>query len=142
MATTAARNKLMTGARPVWRCFHCDEVFTDVKAARLHFGEDQDYEPGCIARVPDEERVLLEKIRELECELALFYDEDGPKDRQMQIMASEHRSALVGAEEAGYDKGVRDMAQLNCQTDPLWAAKLLQEKRRLSLLTLPHAGDK
>lgn len=96
----------------IWRCFHCDEVFTDVKAARLHFGEDQDYEPGCIARVPDEERVLLEKIQELECELALFYDEDGPKDRQMQVMASEHRGALVGAEEAGYDKGVRDMKKI------------------------------
>jgi len=31
-----------------WRCFHCNEVFTNPKAARDHFGVDSEYQPGCI----------------------------------------------------------------------------------------------
>lgn len=92
-----------------WRCFHCGEVFTDVAAARLHFGVDQDYEPGCVARVPDEERELLRKIQEQEAELDGYRQEDSAKDRQMAAMRSDHATALLREEEKGYERGIRDV---------------------------------
>lgn len=97
----------MTEAKE-WRCFHCDEVFTDVDAARLHFGVDQDYEPGCVARVPDEERVLLTRIREQDAELERFYQEDSDKDREIHALRADHAQALIREEEKGYARGLKD----------------------------------
>src|SRR6185369_497961 len=31
-----------------WRCFHCDETFTDKNSAAEHFGVGQHVTPGCI----------------------------------------------------------------------------------------------
>jgi uncharacterized C2H2 Zn-finger protein len=31
----------------VWRCFHCDQVFTDAKKAQEHFGKREDERPKC-----------------------------------------------------------------------------------------------
>lgn len=49
-----------------WRCFHCDEVFTDEAEARLHFGVDAgefgDYPIAACKLTPEEVR----EIRELE----------------------------------------------------------------------------
>lgn len=30
-----------------WRCFHCNQIFTSRKAARLHFGETPEATPEC-----------------------------------------------------------------------------------------------
>lgn len=35
-------------SRDEWRCFHCDEVFTDRTAARRHFGDVLDDMPACL----------------------------------------------------------------------------------------------
>ncbi len=32
----------------VWRCFHCDAVFTDREGAQRHFGNDIAQPPDCI----------------------------------------------------------------------------------------------
>lgn len=31
-----------------WRCFHCDEVFTDRLSASAHFGESRQLPPQCV----------------------------------------------------------------------------------------------
>jgi hypothetical protein len=41
MARKAAKNRL------TWRCFHCGEVFTDIEAAKEHFGPDRDKPAKC-----------------------------------------------------------------------------------------------
>ncbi len=38
---------------PEWRCFHCDEVFTDEAEAREHFGADESKVPACRLSVSD-----------------------------------------------------------------------------------------
>lgn len=30
-----------------WRCFHCNEIFTSVRAARRHFGKTPDQTTEC-----------------------------------------------------------------------------------------------
>lgn len=32
----------------VWRCFHCDEVFTDSEKAAFHFGQREKARPICV----------------------------------------------------------------------------------------------
>lgn len=59
-------------APKAWRCFHCDEVFTDEAEARAHFGEDQTGttpmgESAC--RVAASEGGLLKALRESEREV-------------------------------------------------------------------------
>ena len=41
-----------------WRCFHCNEVFTDVDKAQEHFGAPGEYRPNCADRSPLRDRLL------------------------------------------------------------------------------------
>lgn len=52
-----------------WRCFHCDEVFTDEANARLHFGSFIDSEPGCSALVVAQLRDHEEEVRRLRSDI-------------------------------------------------------------------------
>ena len=83
-----------------WRCFHCDEVFTDPKEARTHFGAIQGDKAVC-ALSPDE-------IRHMEWCLRRYREEDTDLHRQIAHMQCEHTQALMRAEESGYAKGLRD----------------------------------
>ena len=47
-----------------WRCFHCDEDFTDRQAAQDHFGLDCLELPTCIAAAIEGEKAILEDRRE------------------------------------------------------------------------------
>lgn len=44
-----------------WRCFHCDEVFTDKAEAREHFGSDEWTTPACRLSADD-----VTRLRQLE----------------------------------------------------------------------------
>jgi hypothetical protein len=54
-----------------WRCFHCDEVFTDRAEAHEHFGDHPDDSPLCLIKGQD--GGLAARIRELEAELMDAY---------------------------------------------------------------------
>jgi hypothetical protein len=77
-----------------WRCFYCDEVFTDPEAARLHFGEDCMPVAAC--------QFSITAVREMEWQLARYRAEDSDKDREFYRMQAEHTVALRRAEEEGY----------------------------------------
>lgn len=93
-----------------WRCFHCDEVFTDEAAATAHFG------PSCTSTAYCQ--LTAEQVRGMEQENERYRAEDGPKDRQILAMADNHRRALILAEEDGYTKGVADMKAQGYCTEP------------------------
>lgn len=57
--------------RHEWRCFHCDEVFTDRDEAKEHFGDYQDDTPMCLIKGAD--GGFAARIRELEAEVAEAY---------------------------------------------------------------------
>ena len=82
-----------------WRCFHCDEVFTDPEDARRHFGDDLS-DAAC--------QIDASAVREMERELARYRAEDSDKDRDMYRMQAEHTVALRRAEEEGYRRGLID----------------------------------
>ena len=83
-----------------WRCFHCDEIFTDAKEAALHFGPGIYSDPAC--------QVDAVHLRDLERELERYREDDTDLHRQIAAMESKHQQALMREEEAGYARGLHD----------------------------------
>lgn len=100
-------------ARKSWRCFHCDEVFVSEQEARLHFGRDESKEPGCCIKV-GAERGLLKAMRRAEDDAAEAWfrlqNESGEAAKAYYAQNSRHQEQLRVAEEAGYERGLRDAA--------------------------------
>lgn len=84
----------------VWRCFHCDETFTEHVAAAEHFGASQIQEPAC--------QINVTKFREMEALHMRAIQEDTDAMRLMHAMRSDHETALRSEEEKGYARGLRD----------------------------------
>lgn len=53
----------MVTAAKEWRCFHCDEVFTNEADAGVHFGAAPDGRAGCLEKVSAPEQNLLLALR-------------------------------------------------------------------------------
>lgn len=92
-----------------WRCFHCDEVFTSLRCAAIHFGANEAATCACV--LPHEQH-LVEHIRDLEAQLDRYRAEDSSVMRSIYTLEVDHRQALIRAEEEGYNKGVRDMTRM------------------------------
>jgi hypothetical protein len=96
-------------ARKQWRCFHCDQVFTNLRCATIHFGGDEAATCACVL---SHEQHLVDHIRDLEAQLDGYRAEDTKILRSIYTLEADHRQALIRAEEEGYNKGVRDMTPL------------------------------
>ena len=72
----------------IWRCYHCDEVFTDRTSAACQISEQE--------------------IRKMEDELRHYRNEDTQLHREIARLHGEHQIALRRAEESGYAKGWTD----------------------------------
>jgi hypothetical protein len=93
-----------------WRCFHCNEVFTNPKHAREHFGAEEGATPAC--KLTHSEGHLVTYIRKLEDELASYRREDSDALRAMHAREAEQHEAVRRAEERGYDKGVQEAKRM------------------------------
>lgn len=97
-----------------WRCFHCDEQFTDTDAARLHFGASEYDKPAC--------QVDVVQLRWLEAQHRRACEEDTDLHRTIRGMACEHERLRKRAEEEGYAKGLADAARASQPTHAPTAA--------------------
>lgn len=92
-----------------WTCFHCGETFKTVGGAYDHFGATPTAEPGCVIGVTlGAQRGLLAELRKVEDQLACYMREDAGLSQVMAAMQSRHSEQLQLAEEAGYERGLRD----------------------------------
>lgn len=87
-------------ARAPWRCFHCDETFTDSDAAAEHFGRSEFQQPACQIDIAEYRK--MEEVNRRHCE------EDTDLHRTMYAMQSDHQIALRREEEKGYARGLKD----------------------------------
>jgi hypothetical protein len=94
-----------------WRCFHCDEVFTDRKLACAHFGATEDAKPACQIKM-GAERSLVEALREAEKAAddawQAIHSESTESAKAYYAATSRHRKQLTAAEELGYERGLAD----------------------------------
>lgn len=88
------------GAQTEWTCFHCEESFTDLEKARLHFGKTERQSPAC--------QLDAAHLRELEAELQKYREEDTELHHQIAGLAARTESAKRRAEEEGYALGLKD----------------------------------
>jgi hypothetical protein len=87
-----------------WRCFHCDDVFTDWIQARNHFG----YTPDDGAPVCKTTRCVDAEIYQFKSRLKLYQEEDTQLHREISRLHAQHHNELAAAEERGYARGLRD----------------------------------
>ncbi|WP_421793520.1 hypothetical protein [Hydrocarboniphaga effusa] len=100
----ANRIKATEQAAQGWRCFHCDDFFTDWIQARNHFGHTpEDGAPVCKT-----ERSTDSTVYHLKRQLELYQREDTELHRALHARDAEHRTALIREEEKGYARGLRD----------------------------------
>jgi hypothetical protein len=85
---------------PVWRCFHCDECFAEVSAAREHFGASEHDKPAC--------QIDITHVRWLEAQWRRQLEDDTEAMRHVRGVLSEHERLRREAEELGYARGLRD----------------------------------
>jgi hypothetical protein len=105
MAQSPDQTTDQASVRIEWRCFHCDETFTDPEDARLHFGDDCMSDAAC--------QFSAIAVREMETQLARYRAEDSDKDRDMYRMQADHTVALRKVEEQGYRRGLVDQVYNN-----------------------------
>jgi len=98
----ALLSRAVTTQAGEWRCFHCDEVFTDHAAAMAHFGPSLHSDPACT--------VDAVKLRDLEQQLERYREEDTDLHREIHRLRSKHLTELRKEEEKGYARGLRDAA--------------------------------
>lgn len=84
----------------VWRCFHCDETFTDAAAARAHFGDSERQQAICT--------IDAAHFRWMEEQHRRNVDDDSEALRAIGRLTSEHETLRRRAEEEGYARGLRD----------------------------------
>lgn len=83
-----------------WRCFHCDDVFDEFEGAALHFGKFDDCLPAC--------KIGVEAYRKMEDELASWRSESDGASKEFYALGAAHQTALMRAEEQGYERGLSD----------------------------------
>jgi hypothetical protein len=94
-----------------WRCFHCDEVFDEFEAARIHFGPTLFSEAAC--------QIDAAALRELQAELTRYREEDTDLHRSIHAIQGEHATALRREEELGYARGLADAREAVAERERL-----------------------
>lgn len=89
----------------VWRCFHCDERFTDRGLAAEHFGYEGD-EPAC--KLNEQEGGLAAALHTAEKALYAYRYEDTERDRDYHALAAKLTVVSREQEEKGYERGLAD----------------------------------
>ncbi|MGK8199530.1 hypothetical protein [Burkholderia cepacia] len=87
-------------AAPIWRCFHCDEAFTDSESAALHFGTSERQSPACTIDVAE--------YRAMEQRMHAYNEEDTELHRAVYRQQAQHQTELQREEEKGYARGLAD----------------------------------
>lgn len=90
-----------------WRCFHCDEVFTDPKAAANHFGVDH-VGDETLCQMAQVDGGIARVIADLAEELQRYRSEDNTSYREFYALGADHQRALIAEEQKGYDRGLAD----------------------------------
>src|ERR1700686_622847 len=95
-----AECSVVSGENPMaqkqWRCFHCDQVFTSLRCATIHFGADEAATCACV--LPHEQH-LVEHIRDLERQLEIYRNESDKVLQSIMTLEAEHRQTVTRAEE-------------------------------------------
>lgn len=92
-----------------WRCFHCDEVFTERTLAAAHFGYSESNETACKIKAGAESSMLnaLRRAEDSATEAwRAVHEESTEAAKAFFAQAGRHREQLQATEELGYERGL------------------------------------
>lgn len=90
-----------------WRCFHCDEVFTDAEEARDHFGYMEDgVGERTACQLTKDEKGLVCLLRDAWAELRRYHEEDTSLHRSLWSLSSDAESKRRDWGDKEYARGV------------------------------------
>lgn len=95
--------------RKTWRCFFCNETFTNPAHAAEHFGVQEGVSDIPACKIKGHEGHLITYIRKLQAELRRYDEEQDHLTLAWLSMQAEHAEELKRAEDKGYGRGVQDM---------------------------------
>jgi hypothetical protein len=121
-----------------WRCFHCDEIFTERAAAAEHFGEGN-YEgemPLCIEAATSEMKALVLTNREMFARLMEVESELEQAEHERDCWAGGARKFLNAPHATWHDLGnYRETAEGRIlaaesaiEAAPRWVATILRRR--------------
>lgn len=90
-----------------WRCFYCDEVFTDRVAAYEHFGAATEGDDTA-CKLTKDEKGLVGLLREAYDEIRRYQAEDTALVREVHGLGAKHEREKREQEETGYARGLAD----------------------------------
>lgn len=92
-----------------WRCFHCDEVFTDADEAREHFGymEDGAHE-ATACQLTKDEKGLVGLLRAAWSELRTCHEEDTALHRSIWSLSADAETKRRDWGDKEYARGLHD----------------------------------
>lgn len=93
----------MSDLREVWRCFHCDEVFTDRQQAYDHFGPDDACEKlpaACVDPLRVDEKERIKELRDaqeyaLQCQQKANEAEDERDEMKRELAKAQTTFAEI-----------------------------------------------
>jgi len=107
-------SSLIADTTKEWRCFHCGDVFTTERTARLHFGATECSAPACQIKA-GAEMSMLEALRRAEDDAeratAAMHNESSEGWRAYHHVTTRLREQVEAAENLGYERGLRDGRQ-------------------------------
>ncbi len=106
-------------AKKQWRCFFCNDVFTDHGKAAEHFGVFEACEadePAC--KLMQHQERFIQYVRGLEQEIRLYQDDNQPLQRAIWDLEATIADKIKTAEEKGYNKAVADMQSQGLCPEP------------------------
>ena len=122
-AILAVQSPVLPPSGVGWRCFFCDEIFTDAKTASDHFGDTICADPLC--KVAQIDGGIAQTIAKLAEQLNRFQIEDNTSFREFYALGADHHAALIQEEKKGYDRGLADgralSASVGGEADTSWS---------------------
>lgn len=92
-----------------WRCFHCDEVFTDREEAGEHFGYMEDgASEETAGKLTKDEKGLVGLLRQVWAELRLHQEEDTALHRSLWSLSADAETKRREWGDKEYAKGLAD----------------------------------
>lgn len=132
-----------------WRCFHCEEVFTDRASAARHFGTDwfcEQEAPACIQFLTEGEKAIVEDMREAgrlmrSAETALEQAEGELDAMRWSIKARWPKLTTIGDVWHEYEflEGRALAAEAALAVAPAWLASLLRRLAERRAAKRPRA---
>lgn len=101
----------MTEQAKSWRCFFCDEVFTDPREAQVHFGAEEHNTVAC--KIMPHQQKIMEYIRYLETTIRSYiadrHADSHPLLQSVWVLQAQMDQKVRAAEEQGFARGVQAM---------------------------------